>query len=365
MKTHNIPLDSIVPKKPLKVKFEKGELHIPVDESKLGKSRHHVNVPDKYKLPFRIDMTVKAKFVRTNQIASQLSLYIGDGRLYFNGGHTSCTEILAPSKSSVFGDNELASMVKYNSIPSKDYVHISAIFGSKMMWVTVDDVCCYASDKMPYLDLLQNDAVPDKYKNGVDISICGGTDTKLTIKSFEVIEFEDDEPKIPDELTSLPELSEFDLFVQGLPSGVHDEMYRMDSYMLNDMKSSLKFKRSIDKHGHLEYKSSCGFIFQIREFGVGNYITTTWVNSTKKMDLFGSIYAKLAEKSPEYAEAVFSRTQICDPQHDGARDCDRRVTIEFNGKSRRVCAGKSHFDMSPSGFEDVRNMVAALNEVVK
>ena len=365
MKVHNIPLDSLVPKKPLKVKFENDELHIPVDESKLGKSRHHVNVPGRFKLPFRIDMTVKSKYVRTNQVASQLSLYIGDGRLYFNGGHTSCTEILAPSKSSVFGDNKLASIVKYNAIPSKDYVNISAIFGSRMMWVAVDGVCCYASDKMPYFDLLQRDEVPDKYKDGADIAICGGTDTKLTIKSFEVIEFENDEPQIPDELANLPELSEFELFVQGMPHYVHDQMHSIDSYLLNDMKSSLKFKRSIDKHGHLEYKSSCGFVFQIREFGVGNYISTTWVNSTKKMDLFGSIYAKLAGKSSEYAEAVFSRTQICDPEHEGANNCDRRVTIEFNGKSRRVCAGKSHFDMSPDGFGDVRNMVAALSEVEK
>jgi len=73
MQSHNIPLEALKPKK-VKVKIENGELYIPAEEANLGKGRHHVAVPGKYKLPFRIDMTAKLKFIKTNQIASQLSI---------------------------------------------------------------------------------------------------------------------------------------------------------------------------------------------------------------------------------------------------------------------------------------------------
>jgi hypothetical protein len=74
---NNIPLESLTPKNKIKTKLENGELHVPAEEANLGKHRHHINVPGKFKLPFRIDMTVKLKFARTNQVASQLRFYIG------------------------------------------------------------------------------------------------------------------------------------------------------------------------------------------------------------------------------------------------------------------------------------------------
>ena len=365
MQTHNIPIESLTPKKGIKAKLENGVLHVPAEKTNLGKGRHHIYVPGKYKLPFRIDMTVKLDFFRTNQIASQLRLYIGKGNVYFNGGHTSTTDILTITKSSVFGDNKMTSYLCYNGIPSKEYVNISVIFSSKMMWALVDDACCYASDKLPYIELLRNNAVPDEFTDGIDIAICGGTDTKMTIKTFAVTEYENDEPSIPKTLRNLPELTPFEMYVKGLPPAIHDVMYKMDAYLLNDMKSTLKFRRAIDKHGHLTYQSPCGLGFRIGEFGVGQSLGTTWVNGSKKTDLIESIFKKLAETSPEFAEKIFSYTQICDPQHADARGCGSRVTINFMGKSRRVCAGKIHYDMTQAGFEDVKKYIAAMGEVIK
>ena len=96
MKTHNIPLESFTPKGKTKIKLENGELHIPVEKLGLDKSRHHVYVPGKYKLPFRIDMKAKINFVKTGP--SQFTLYIGKGRIYFNEGRTCTSDILADIK---------------------------------------------------------------------------------------------------------------------------------------------------------------------------------------------------------------------------------------------------------------------------
>jgi len=262
--THSIPLESLTPKKPVKAKIEDGAFHMPAEESKLGKSRHHVNIPGKYKLPFRIDMTAKLKFIRTNQTASQLNLYIGKGKVYFNGGHTSATDILTDAKGSTVGDAKFTSFVYYNGIPDNDYVDISIIFGSEMLWVTVDGQFCFASDKLPYIELLRENAVPEEFADGIGMAICGGTDTRLSIKSLTLTEYGNDEqPDIPFELSNLPNLSQFELYVQGLPPKAHDEMYKMDEYLLRniDMKRSLKFRRSIDKHGHLTYNSPVGILF--------------------------------------------------------------------------------------------------------
>jgi hypothetical protein len=265
MKIHNIPLESVKPKK-IKTKIENDGLHIPAEEESLGKARHHAFVPGKYNLPFRIDMAVK--FIRHNQAATQLRLYIGKGNIYFNGGHVNCSDILVDTKPSVNGDNKFASLLNYTDIPSKDgYVNIAVIYGSEMMRVMVDDACCYTSDKLPYIELLRENRIPDEFINGIGIALSGGTNTKLIIKSITITEYENDEPEIPKEYINLPELSPFELFVKGLPPVIHDKMFEMDEFLLQKMKGALKFKRSIDKHGHLVYASPCGLQYGIREFG--------------------------------------------------------------------------------------------------
>jgi hypothetical protein len=354
MKIHDIPLEAFAPKK-IKVKIENGELHIPAEEAILGKSRHHVSIPGKFKLPFRIDMTVKSKFIRTNQVTSQLTLYIGKGQIYFNGGHTSATDI--------FTREEITPCaLRYNEMPKKDYTDISIMYGSEIMWASVDNQYCFSSVKMPYIKFLQENELPELSANGLGIAMCGGTDTKLTIKSLTVTEYDNDEPDIPAEMENLPELSQFELYVRGLPPEVHDELFKTDEYLLKDMKSSLKFRRTIDKHGHLLYKSPCGFQYQIREYGVGLRHQTNWVQSPNKPDYTNKIFSRLAESSPEFAEKIFNKSQICNPH---ARDCARRTIVEFNGKSINVCSGTVKFNMLPSEFEDMRKVVAAAGEIIK
>lgn len=45
--------------------------------------------------------------------------------------------------------------------------------------------------------------------------------------------------------------------------------------------------------------------------------------------------------------------------------CSNMKTTEYNGKKRKSCGGSMHFKWIPSDFEDVRKVLAAVNEVVK
>jgi len=350
VKIHDIIVESLTPKKPIKIKHESGELHIPAEEELLGKNRHYVTVPGQYKLPLRVDMTVKTKFIRTNQIASQLTLYIGRGQVYFNGGHTSAVDVLTADKIE-------PNIICHNDIPLGEFADISVIFGHEMMWATVNDKVCFVSNKAAYVKLLHE----NHSMKGVLIAVCGGTDTKLTVKSFAVVEYENDEPDIPQELINLPELSQFELFVKGLPSAIHERLLKLDEYLLTDMKTSMKFRRTIDKTNHLLYSSPCGFQYTIREFGVGEEHETRWVQSPKKPDLTNQVMQELKKTYPEFADKIFRKFQICNPH---SRFCERRTTVELNDEFINVCMSKIHFQMHPQDFDDVKRYITAVNKVV-
>ena len=355
MKTHNIPLEAFRPKSGTKLRINDNGLHIPAEESNTGKSRNYAYVPGEYKLPFRIDMTVKTRFIEVQP--EQFTWYIGKGRVYFNGGRICCSDIFAGGKG-VIDDNGSPYHLYYSALPEKDFVNVSVVFGSKVMWVCVDNKYCYASDKFPYIKSMQENSAPN---DRLDISLCCGTHTQAVVKSLVITEYENDEPDIPAKIRNLPELSPFELYVKGLPPGVHDEVFRTDEFLLNDMKGSLKFKRVIDNCGHLTYKSPCGLQYQIREFGVHGH-QTNWIQSLNKPDYTNEIFKKLAETSPEFAEKMFSKLQVCNPH---ARECNRRTTVELNGKSIQVCSSTIRFELLSSEFEDLRKVVAAASEVMK
>jgi len=361
MKTHNIPLESIVPKKNVKSKIAEGVLHAPAEQSQMHKNWHYFTIPSIYKLPFRIDMIADLQYIRHNQLTSQLEVYVGKGRVYFNGGHTSCDDIFTSTNKSTTSDNKVASYIANNEIPAKEYVDISVNFDSNMMWISVDGECCYASDKLPYIKLLQENTVPSELVDGLGVALCVGNDTMMRLKSFSVIEYENDQPQIPKKLLNLPELSEFELFVNGLPSIIHGSVRQLDEFLLNDMKN-LKFKRTIDKTNHLFYTASCGFQYTIQELGVGKNHETRWVQSTKKPDLTNDVIQRLRETSPELAVKIFSKLQVCEPSHKPV--CARRTAVMLNGQSKNVCMSKIRHEMLPETFHDVKKYIVAVSDVV-
>jgi len=354
MNKHHIPLELLVPKNKIKTKTENGALHVPAEEENLGKHRHHINVPGKYKLPFRIDMSIRVTYHELNQIASQLRLYMGNGNIYFNGGHTSVTDIIT-------GDDVLPSFICFNDIPSEEYVDVTVMFGTEIMWVAVNKQFCFASDKMPYLNIIHENATLDPFSNGFDIALCGGTATRFSLQSLAVTEFYD-EPNTPEELVNLPELTGFEAFVTGLPSALQNEMYALDAFLLDELKGTLKFRRSINKIGHLTYESTCGFRFEIKEYGAGLTFLTCWVKSPKKRDFTNEIIIELAKSSPDTAKKLFDKILGCELH---SRECPRTVFYELMGETKSSCSGRMNIKMDASGFDDLKKFIITAGIVIK
>ena len=86
------------------------------------------------------------------------------------------------------------------------------------------------------------------------------------------------------------------------------------------------------------------------------------MQSPKKPDYTNDVIDKLAESSPEFAEKIFSKLQRCDPH---GRECGQRTKVELMGKSKYVCAGKAHYKMTPSDFEDAKKFIAAVSAFIK
>jgi len=354
MTKHDIPLELLLPKNRIKTKIENGALHVPSEVENLGKHRHHINIPGKYKLPFRIDMSIRVTYHEFNQIASQLRLCINKGNIYFNGGHTSVTDIIT-------GDDVSPSFICFNDISSEEYVDITVMFGTDIMWVSVNKQFCFASDKMPYLSIMHENANLDTLSNGFDIALCGGTATRFSLKPLAVTEYHD-EPDIPEELVNLPELTGFEAFVKGLPSAIQNEMYGLDAFLMEEPKGTLKFKKSINKIGHLTYESTCGFRFEIKEYGAGLTFLTCWAKSPKKPDFTNEIIIELAKSSPDTAKKLFNKILGCELH---SRECPRTVFYELMGETKSSCSGRMNIKMDASGFDDLKKFIITASTVIK
>jgi hypothetical protein len=343
--------------------MEKGELHmITLVEGLSKKHQNYAYIPDKFKLPFRIDITLK-----TN--SPEFKFRFGKGHIMFTGSlnRSGCgirrADILTGTEETTKYDYD-------NVLPINEYVDLSVIYGNKTMWVEMDGQYCYYTGKTPYIDLLQNNNIPEEFKNGLDFAIVCGGNVELMIKSLTFTEYENGESYIPEEIANIPELSAFDWYIKSLPYEVRDEAIKTDEYLMNDMKAVLKFKKSIDKDGKLTYESPCGFRYSMNRYAVGETHVMSWHK-------FGDVLNKLAETSPPFANDKFANRMFANiNEHISGRGgekckqcssitCANMKTTEYNGEKRKSCGGSMQFKWRPSEFEDVRKVIAAVSEIVK
>ena len=115
MKTHNIPLESFIPKGKVSINVDNGELHMSANTRVTtcgpGKINHYAYLENKFKLPFRVDITVKID-------SPDFHLIIGKGQITFgNGTHRNPTDILG-------GETKPGTYSFDNYIPLNEYVYI-------------------------------------------------------------------------------------------------------------------------------------------------------------------------------------------------------------------------------------------------
>ena len=379
MTTHHIPLKSILPKGKVTIDTGNDELCMTAITAinteyvyQDAPIRSFACIPGKFKLPFRIDMTIKID-------SPSLYLIIGKGHISFNKGmdNRSVTDIL--------GNDYKPNTHEFNNfIPINKYVDISVTYGCKAMWINVNNELRCFSKKDPYIKALKTDSLAEEWKDGFEFKIACDKRTQLTIKSINITEYENEEPiapagnitiKAPQSCLTVTENSNVDECIHGLSPDLQKEILRTDEYLLNDMKKSLKFKRKIEggyPNSRITYVSPLGISYKIfitdyllsHDIGWVDYNTKREqekYGGKKKADYTIETLKKLAETSLEFSNEIFSRMKECVSCSADAA-CIHTKSYKYDGKTKISCGGRIHFKMFPSDFSDLRKMVSVIKK---
>jgi hypothetical protein len=194
MKVHNIPLESFSTHGRVKVSMDNNALSMTATAAVNTNFIHtptpiksYIRLPGKFKAPFRIDMTVKID-------SPAFYLIVGKGHIGFGTGmdNRRITDILGgKTKPNTHGFD--------NRVPIGEYVGISVTYGSKALWIAINNEVRCLSKKDPYIKALRNNEVPEEFADGFGVALACDKRTRLTLQSFALTEFQGDEPDLPKE----------------------------------------------------------------------------------------------------------------------------------------------------------------------
>ena len=404
MKTHEIDLNSFLSKGYVVSDVVVGELTMTttfntgfkrVDENgekMIGRKMRgnamivpsYLYLPNKYKLPLCIDLTVKID-------SPSLHIMLGDGRLTF-GREQQFLDISGES-------NVLTKPPQHPRfyIPYSEYFTISILFDFNFMQVMVNDETRYFSENERYMKLK---SFREKNNDGLEIKITCDKNSALFIKDMTVTEYENDIPKSKMQKIDMPpyqpwqekpEKYDFEYCMSGLSKELQNEVKLTNNFIMN--LKPLKFKRKIDGIGLF------GKIGYVSEFGLSYVIyiernvavhSVGWIiyntvrerekyGGARKRELTGKTLEKLAETSPEFAEQMWNNLAECfgcgcagrakPCKLDGCVHCNGgrdgcTTLIVYNGKKKAVCHGRMWFKMTPSDYADARKVIETLNDVL-
>ncbi|HWT74889.1 MAG TPA: hypothetical protein VN258_09260 [Mobilitalea sp.] len=332
--------------------------------------RSYIYLPDKYKLPFRIDMTVKID-------APAMYLIIGNGHIGIgtdgmdNRSITSIAgEEFKPRKSRA-----------NNNIIMGEFAQISAIYGRKAMQLIINGESRYYSTKDPYI---KSPLLDTKFRDGFEFKLACDKRTSLTLAAFTITEYEDSEPEfMPESTDELPppclsaaDKPAIEYCTQGLKPELQQAIFDTDKYLLETLKKSMKFKRKIEGGypcGKITYVSPFGFSYKLNISGHTMTHSMGWIgyNTKREQEKYGgykkadysiATLEKLAETSPEFANEIFFRMKECAGCYGG---CMHLSHYEYKGEKKISCGGSIHFKMFPSELADARKVIEAINEIAQ
>jgi hypothetical protein len=370
MKVYNIPIESFKPHGKVSINIENEELHM---TSYTDMKTSYACLENKFKIPFRIDMTLKMD-------SPAFYWIIGNALIGFGSEDSRNPYDIIEGK-----PKKPNTHIFDNYIPVNEYVDISVTYGRTAFWIVIGDECRCLSKKDPYIKVLKNNAALEEFTDGFKFAVACDKRTDLVIKSLSVTEYKNDEPSAPEEIhkregsSSLLEASGKPVFsdrIKSLPPRIQDEIMKIDEWLMKDMKKSLKFKRIIDPYSKITYVSPWGFRYKITVHGAYMQHDVGWIGynakwlqekhgGPRKADYTIETLNKLSETSPEFAQEMFFRIKECNGCGGTAGgNCINRTVYEYNGERKVSCGGSVQFKMFPLDFEDLRKVMNAINEVL-
>ncbi|WP_041700182.1 hypothetical protein [Clostridium sp. BNL1100] len=322
----------------------------------------YVYIPGTFKLPLRIDISVKID-------SPGLYLLLGNGHINFGtpwSDNRRIDDIVAPNCKPRFF---------YNHIPMNEFVDISVIYGLDAMQILVNGEERFYSEKEKYM---KSKLLKELNSIGFTLRISCTKRTNLLVKSLSITEYDEAPPivrsnsDLPKPLTSneaveVGQKPKFESCISLLPNEIRNEIIKMDSFLRS--LRPFKFKRQIEKYGNkITYLASdYGFSYALYPSNDVMHHSLCWYIITnskpefwhRKADMMEETLKKLDETSPEFAERMFSNLTEC----IACRPCSVKTLYEFNGKKKLVCHGIMEFKMCVSDFEGVRTFINTVNDL--
>lgn len=372
MRKHSIELTSFIQKGQTECDNKDNILHVLTKHSiptQRFDAEHlsidsYIYLPQKYKLPLRIDMTAKID-------APGFYILLGKGHINFGtlwSDNRRMDDIVAPTRKTMFF---------HNHINMNEYAEISIIYDLKEMQILINSEERYYSKKEKYM---KSPAFIEMNKEGFEIKIACDKLVNLYIKSFSVTECENgfnilhNGDPLPAAImkneTIKPGVApSLEKCISLLPAEIQSEIIKIDEYLKS--LRPLKFKRQLEKNGnkityvaseygvsYAIYLSNDVFDHSLQWYLITNGKPETWHRKANRMeDTLGG----LADKSQEFAERMFNNLYDCVGCY---QNCLARTQYRFRNKNKVACHGKLKFKMSTTGFEEVRAFVDEINHLV-
>ena len=350
MNVHQIPFESFATHGNITVNVENNGLRM-VSGMDYGA---YIELPGRYKLPFRIDITAKMD-------SPALILLVGGGYINLNTGGMDNRRM-----ASIIGGETKPNIHKFdNMAPLNEYFDISVIYGRKAMQLIINGEERYFNKKDIYMKSPLTDT---DFKDGFGVKIACRKRTEVCIKALAVTEYSD-EPEFDalpkKEIHYAPSLTPsgkptLDDCIKDLSQDLKNKIYDMDKYL-----SSVKFKRIIEggypenkityilpKVVSYKIKISYHLLTHSTTSLLGNYIG----------DFNNKFLNKLTESDPGFAGEIFLRAKDCtgcNGKNNGT-GCTNNNIVEYNGKKKINCALTVQFKMIPSDFDDVKKVITAI-----
>lgn len=361
MKTYKIQFESFVPHGKVTVTTDNSELRMTggVDYGA------YIELPDKFRLPFRIDMTAKID-------SPALILMIGNGYINLNTGGMDNRRM-----TSIIGGETKPNIHKFdNTVPLNEYFDISVIYGRKAMQLIINGEERYFNKKDIYMKSLSIDA---DFSDGFGFRLACRKRTEAYIKSLAITEYdsEPDFPELPKKdfiysptltPTERPTLEEC---VKDLSPELKECVFSMDRYF-----KELKFRQKIEggyPESRITYIIPKVVSYQIKiSHHLMTHRTTAMLgfyinNSGERTDEFNVRFlSKLEETEPDLAGEIFFRMyELHCSSCRGNHSCNHYNPTEYKGRKKNNCQHIVQFKMIPSDFDDVKKVLNAIIAIAK
>lgn len=323
----------------------------------------YIYLPNKHKLPFRIDITAKID-------VPGLYILLGKGHINFGtlwSDNRRMDDIVSPTKKTTH---------YHNHMNMNEFTDISLSYDFKEMQIVIDGEERYYSKKERYM---KAPAFSEMNMDGFELKIACDKLANLCIKSVSITEYDDtcgifhSGIELPTAITKNKAIAPgekptFEKCISLLPIYIQSKIVEIDEYLRS--LSPLKFKRLIEKNGnkityvasdygfsYAIYLSNDIFDHSLQWYFITNGKPETW---HRKSDMMDEILNRISHVAPDFAERMFYNLDDCVGCY---KNCLAKTQYHLHDKCKVVCHGKLKFKMSTSGFEDVHTFIEEISHL--